>query len=289
MSEQKHATAPAACGDGLPATLTAVVAELQRATAKFPTWPEDPLHAIAVLGEEYGELVQAILRHTYEPHKSDLAAVRTEALQTAAMAIRFLLGFEQYRFAPGVQVAQAVPTAPEPPPAPLSPPATPQFTVTHDDAGCALLRYQDGRVFRLRQFGLDHLWGTAPDNEALCETLSQPVQGSVQAPADGDHWVMHCPVLSTAHLQQQTVWRLEIIKDGFNEFGTRGFNYPEGVMFRCGDDPDLDSKDLPEDLRTCIAWARARHYVWIRFDCDGDEIAGLPQYEWADAPAAASA
>ncbi len=36
--------------------IEAVKAELTRATAKFPTWPTDPLHALAVLGEEFGEL-----------------------------------------------------------------------------------------------------------------------------------------------------------------------------------------------------------------------------------------
>ena len=46
-----------------------VQAELARAVAKFPTWPTDPLHALAVLGEEFGELTKAMLQHTYEPHK----------------------------------------------------------------------------------------------------------------------------------------------------------------------------------------------------------------------------
>ena len=36
-----------------------VMAEVARATQKFPTWPTDPLHALAVLGEEFGELTKA--------------------------------------------------------------------------------------------------------------------------------------------------------------------------------------------------------------------------------------
>ena len=32
--------------------------EVMRAINKFPTWPTDPLHALAVLGEEYGELTK---------------------------------------------------------------------------------------------------------------------------------------------------------------------------------------------------------------------------------------
>lgn len=65
-----------------------IEAEVARAVAKFPTWPTDPLHALAVLGEEFGELTKAMLQLTYEPHKSSAEEVRTEALQTAAMALR---------------------------------------------------------------------------------------------------------------------------------------------------------------------------------------------------------
>ena len=39
-------------------TLNEVLAELNRATTKFPTWPTDPLHALAVLGEEFGASVR---------------------------------------------------------------------------------------------------------------------------------------------------------------------------------------------------------------------------------------
>lgn len=73
--------------------------ELRRATEKFPTWPTDPLHALAVLGEEFGELTKAVLQHTYEPHKSTRSDVRKEAIQTAAMALRFVMSLDAYQFA----------------------------------------------------------------------------------------------------------------------------------------------------------------------------------------------
>jgi hypothetical protein len=79
--------------------LQSVIAEIARAVAKFPTWPTDPLHAVAVLGEEYGELQKAILQHVYEPHKSTAADVREEAIQTAAMAIRFARSLDRYDYA----------------------------------------------------------------------------------------------------------------------------------------------------------------------------------------------
>lgn len=74
------------------------IAEVARATVKFPTWPTDPFHAVAVLSEELGELTKAIVQHTYEPGKSSLDDVRTEATQTAAMSLRFLASIEEYKF-----------------------------------------------------------------------------------------------------------------------------------------------------------------------------------------------
>lgn len=95
-----HAPSTDAEWIALSAVAAAVQAcdEVERATAKFPTWPTDPLHALAVLGEEFGELTKAVLQHTYEPHKANLDDVRTEALQTAAMAIRFLMSFDRYAY-----------------------------------------------------------------------------------------------------------------------------------------------------------------------------------------------
>lgn len=83
-----------------------ILDELRRAVTKFPTWPTDPLHALAVLGEEYGELTKATLQTTYEPHKSSHDDVRTEAIQTAAMALRFVISLERYEYTPGIQHQQ---------------------------------------------------------------------------------------------------------------------------------------------------------------------------------------
>jgi NTP pyrophosphatase (non-canonical NTP hydrolase) len=86
--------------------LEQIDAEMARAIKKFPTWPTDPLHALAVLGEEYGELTQAVLQHTYEPHKSTREDVRKEAVQVAAMALRFLDSLDRYKYARGPQHEQ---------------------------------------------------------------------------------------------------------------------------------------------------------------------------------------
>ena len=86
-----------------------ILAEFERAVVKFPTWPTDPLHAVAVLGEEFGELTQEALQLTYEPHKTTREAFRKEAIQTAAMALRFVVSLDSYQFSPGEQHKQVKP------------------------------------------------------------------------------------------------------------------------------------------------------------------------------------
>jgi hypothetical protein len=78
-----------------------VFEELRRAERKFPGFPTDPIHAAAVLAEEVGELQQACLQWTYEG--GSLEAVTTEAVQSAAMALRFLVNMESFRRRPSEQ------------------------------------------------------------------------------------------------------------------------------------------------------------------------------------------
>lgn len=85
-----------------------VISEVGRAATKFPTWPTDPQHALNVLGEEFGELTKAVVQATYEPEKNERDAVRKEAIQTAAMAIRFLLSLDRYEYKPCPQHKQGI-------------------------------------------------------------------------------------------------------------------------------------------------------------------------------------
>lgn len=102
---QQPSLKPEARG-GVDGVLDAVRKEIERATAKFPTWPTDPLHACGVVQEESGELAKAVLQAVYEPHKSTPEDVATEAFQTAAMAIRFLASMDRYDWKPGEQHEQ---------------------------------------------------------------------------------------------------------------------------------------------------------------------------------------
>lgn len=106
---QREASRPSRpeLGAGQPAIVEEVLAELTRATVKFPTWPTDPLHACAVLGEEFGELRKGMLQLTYEPHKTNAQEVRSEAIQTAAMALRLAMSLERYEYKRSAQHVQA--------------------------------------------------------------------------------------------------------------------------------------------------------------------------------------
>lgn len=86
--------------------ISKVTTEIDHAFRKFPTWPNDPPHALAVLGEEYGELNKAVLQATYEPEKSNPDNVREQAIQTAAMALRFLISLDRYEYQEGEQHPQ---------------------------------------------------------------------------------------------------------------------------------------------------------------------------------------
>ena len=67
-----------------------ILCELERAKKLHPDWPEDQVHAAAIVNEEAGELIRAVLNETY--HGTDARLSDVEAIQTAAMCIRFLEG-----------------------------------------------------------------------------------------------------------------------------------------------------------------------------------------------------
>ena len=74
------------------------VDELKRAEIKHPDYPTDPVHAVAILAEEVGELQQACLQWTYEGGAFE--HVIKEAVQSAAVALRFLVNMESLRRRP---------------------------------------------------------------------------------------------------------------------------------------------------------------------------------------------
>lgn len=80
--------------------------ELCRAKGMFPDWPTDPIHAFAIVAEEFGEAAKEVLQLTYEPTKSTVERIRTETIQLAAMCHRFLESLDRYEFKPSAQHEQ---------------------------------------------------------------------------------------------------------------------------------------------------------------------------------------
>lgn len=77
----------------LPANIVqSVLDEIERAKVKHPNWPSDILYRGAIVAEEAGELLRACNRATMEEGKVNEAY--TEAVQTAATAMRFLEEFK---------------------------------------------------------------------------------------------------------------------------------------------------------------------------------------------------
>ena len=79
--------------------------------------------------------------------------------------------------------------------------------------------------------------------------------------------------LSTAHIRPETSDSMEaggpIVA---YEKGDYGFFVP---------DCEGNAQDeIPADLAECLAFARARGCSWLMFDCDAEQVPGLPVYDW---------
>ena len=70
-----------------------ITIELEKAEAKHPNWPSDIVHQSAIMAEESGETTQAALDVFYDG--KSIEAVRLEAAQTGAMALRILKNLSQ--------------------------------------------------------------------------------------------------------------------------------------------------------------------------------------------------
>ncbi|EOV1656339.1 hypothetical protein ACOE4C_003590 [Yersinia enterocolitica] len=74
---------------------TEITDEAIRASGIHPKWPTDALHAVSILTEESGELMKAAIEYHY--NNGDIEAVREEAVQTGAMALRVLMNIDKYK------------------------------------------------------------------------------------------------------------------------------------------------------------------------------------------------
>lgn len=65
-----------------------IMQELKSAKEKYPIFPADIIHRVAIMCEESGEAMQAALNHVY--HQEPISHLRSEVIQAAAMCFRIL-------------------------------------------------------------------------------------------------------------------------------------------------------------------------------------------------------
>lgn len=71
-----------------------VMQEIARAEEIHPDWPRDVVRAAATVAEEAGELIQACNNYDENPDTGRIMMI-TEAVHTAAVALRFLKNMEK--------------------------------------------------------------------------------------------------------------------------------------------------------------------------------------------------
>jgi hypothetical protein len=72
--------------------ITEIEDEIEFAMRMFPKFPGDPIHSVAIMGEESGESIQAALQWVYED--GNMENLRKELIQTAAMCVRVISGLD---------------------------------------------------------------------------------------------------------------------------------------------------------------------------------------------------
>ena len=75
-----------------------ILVELKRAEKIHPVWPDDPIYAAAIISEEAGEVVKAVNNAVTGKKDGKDSDYRTEAIQCAAMCIRFLKNLDNFNW-----------------------------------------------------------------------------------------------------------------------------------------------------------------------------------------------
>lgn len=92
MTSKEYMTAKRSANSAMSEVLRALVL----AEKRHPGWPKDMLYAAAIVAEEAGELIQAALDFEAYVGPHNTTNMREEAAQTAAVALRFLIGLDEH-------------------------------------------------------------------------------------------------------------------------------------------------------------------------------------------------
>lgn len=92
--------------------------------------------------------------------------------------------------------------------------------------------------------------------------------------------ITKCLTISSAHISGDTARQLSIEPDT-NILGLSVYEKGEyGWWVYVGNELENITDDLPDDLMRCICEAFAWDCQWLCIDCDGEEVPGLPIYDW---------
>ena len=69
-----------------------ILTELDRAESKFPEWPRDIVHAVAILSKCIGECNMDAL-NLYNHKETDISIIKQRLIETGAMVVRCLRNF----------------------------------------------------------------------------------------------------------------------------------------------------------------------------------------------------
>ena len=78
--------------------LADVLLKLDEMKVKYPEWPSNPLYAASMIGKEYSQLIADVLCLVLKSDYSKISDVKENAIQTAAVCLRFLLNINSYQF-----------------------------------------------------------------------------------------------------------------------------------------------------------------------------------------------
>lgn len=90
----------------------------------------------------------------------------------------------------------------------------------------------------------------------------------------------HFLVISTSHVGEDTARRLDNMS--VEDWPCLGGPYGQYGWFLYAHDENAGvGKDrIPDDLFAVMMWVRSQGCDYLLLDCDGDEIAELPRFDW---------